>query len=54
MPSDAHTMLTRSRELRKHMTREEKHLYYDGLKKLPWNWWALRKRLCSCRVKASG
>ena len=36
MPNDAHTMLTRSRDLRKNMTREEKHLYYDGLKKLPW------------------
>lgn len=36
MSIDAHTMLTRSRDLRKNMTREEKHLYYDGLKKLPW------------------
>ena len=36
MPVDQHTMLTRSRELRKNMTREEKHLYYDGLKRLPW------------------
>lgn len=36
MSTDSHTMLTRSRELRKNMTREEKHLYYDGLKALPW------------------
>ena len=36
MSIDAHTMLMRSRDLRKNMTQEEKHLYYDGLKKLPW------------------
>ena len=36
MHNDPHTMLTRSRELRKNMTREESHLYFDGLKKLPW------------------
>ena len=34
--SDAHTMLMRSRALRKNMTREEKHLYYDGLKEMKW------------------
>lgn len=33
---DAHIMLLRSRDLRKRMTAEERHLYYDGLKKMPW------------------
>ena len=36
MPVDPHTMLERSRALRKNMTREERHLYYDGLKRMPW------------------
>ena len=36
MPNDPHTMLMRSRALRQNMTREEKHLYYDGLKKMPY------------------
>ena len=36
MKPDAHTMLVRSRALRRSMTREEKHLYYDGLKNLRW------------------
>lgn len=36
MKPDAHTMLMRSRALRKRMTREEKHLYYDGLKNMRW------------------
>ena len=36
MPADPRTLLERSRDLRKNMTPEEKHLYYDGLKKLPW------------------
>lgn len=36
MAKDPHTMLMRSRDLRKRMTAEERHLYYDGLKKLPW------------------
>lgn len=36
MRRDAHTMLVRSRELRKGMTREEKRLYYDGLKQMAW------------------
>ena len=36
MGTDAHTMLLRSRDLRKNMTGEERHLYYDSLKKLPW------------------
>ena len=36
MPTDPRTMLVRSRELRKKMTPEERHLYYDGLKRLPW------------------
>lgn len=36
MGNHVHTMLMRSRDLRKHMTAEERHLYYDGLKSLPW------------------
>ena len=36
MSNDAHTMLVRSRGLRKNMTREESHLYYDGLKHMRW------------------
>lgn len=36
MEHDPGVMLARSRELRKHMTREECHLYYDGLKPMPW------------------
>ena len=33
---DSRVLLMRSRDLRRNMTREEKHLYYDGLKRLSW------------------
>ena len=36
MNHDAHVLLMRSRNLRKSMTREEKHLYFDGLKEMHW------------------